>query len=76
MGFYKGMAGQTAPRDRRGRSETGWPPGSIGDISARIGYDVRDLKMAGYSDAEIDEVLYGRCTLAELLQRAPRRNDD
>ena len=53
--------------------ETGWPPGSIGDISARIGYDARDLKMAGYSDDEIFQVLSGERTLEDLLNSGPSR---
>ena len=53
------------------RSVTGWPPGSVGDISARIGYDWRELKMAGYSDREIDRVVYGDLTVEELLKRKP-----
>ena len=53
--------------------ETGWPPGSIGDISARIGCDVRDLKMAGCTDDEINEVLNGKRTLEALLKSKPRR---
>lgn len=55
------------------RSETGWIAGSVGDISARIGYDVRDLIMDGYSQDEIDDVLYGRRTLEELLKSGPER---
>ena len=53
----------------QGRS---WPPGSIGDISAKLGYDVRDLKMAGYSDDEINQVLFGQRTLDDLLKSKPR----
>jgi hypothetical protein len=54
-------------------SETGSPPGGIGDLSARVGCDVRDLIMAGYGLEEIHEVALGRITLEELLQRRPRR---
>ncbi|MBN1136731.1 MAG: hypothetical protein JXM73_09095 [Anaerolineae bacterium] len=39
------------------RSTTGWPPGSIGDISARIGCDVRDLLIAGYTHDQIAGLL-------------------
>jgi hypothetical protein len=53
------------------RSVTGWPPGSIGDVSARIGYDVRDLSMAGYSEDEIQGLLRKQYTVEELLQRGP-----
>jgi len=58
------------PYTRR-RSVTGWPPGSIGDVSARIGCDVRDLLITGYTDADVREVTSGRCTLEELLERGP-----
>ena len=53
----------------RKRTDTGWPPGSIGDLSVRVGYDVRDLKMAGYEWDEIQEVADGKITLAELWRR-------
>lgn len=53
------------------KPDTGFPPGSIGDVSMRIGYDVRDLKMMGYSDAQIDRVLYGQITLDELFKLEP-----
>lgn len=55
------------------RSVTGWPPGSVGDVSARLGYDVRDLRMAGYSQADIDSVLHGHCSVDDLLKRGPKR---
>ena len=55
------------------KSDTGWPPGSIGDVSARIGYDVRDLKMMGYSDAQINRVLYGQMDLQALLKSEPEK---
>jgi hypothetical protein len=54
------------------RSVTGWPPGSVGDVSARIGYDMRELMMAGFSREEIHTVLHGGCTLEELLERGPQ----
>ena len=53
------------------RSVTGWPLGSIGDLSARIGYDVRELFIMGYTDADVREVTAGRCTLEELLECGP-----
>jgi hypothetical protein len=53
------------------RSVTGWPPGSVGDLSVRIGYDWRDLVMAGYSDAQIRGVLDGAYTVQELLGCRP-----
>ncbi|MCO5190788.1 MAG: hypothetical protein M9918_21720 [Anaerolineae bacterium] len=57
----------------RKRTDTGWPPGSIGDLSVRVGYDVRDLKIAGYEWDEIQEVADGKITLAELWRRGPRK---
>ncbi|MFQ5420117.1 MAG: hypothetical protein ACE5EY_07115 [Anaerolineae bacterium] len=47
-------------------------PGSIGDISARIGYDVRDLMMAGYSREQIHDVETGKITLKELWKQKPK----
>jgi len=59
-------------KEERGQeSETGWRHGSIGDISHRIGYDVRELLIAGYSLEEIDQVLYGQRTLEDLLSSKP-----
>jgi hypothetical protein len=55
------------------RSVTGWPPGSIGDISARIGYDVRDLMVAGYSEDQIQGLQNGQYTLDDLLSQKPGR---
>jgi hypothetical protein len=59
-----------APLDRR--SVSGWPPGSIGDVTARIGYDVRDLLMAGYSEDQIRGLLNNEYTLDELWEQGPR----
>jgi len=53
------------------RSSTGWPPGSIGDISIRIGTDVRELLIAGYTDDQIRGVLRGEYTLEELRKQRP-----
>jgi hypothetical protein len=44
---------------------------NIGDISMRIGYDVRDLLIAGYTWKEIDGILKGEYSLEELLARGP-----
>ena len=55
------------------RSATGWPPGSIGDVSTRVGCDVRDLLIAGYTTADFWDVTSGRCTLEELRERGPSR---
>jgi len=41
------------------------------DTSIRTGYDVRDLKVMGYSDAQIDRVLYGRISLQDLFDTEP-----
>ena len=48
-------------------------PGSIGAISARIGYDVRELIVAGYSDRQIWRVIAGEITLAQLFAEEPDR---
>jgi hypothetical protein len=68
-----GQADADQGRSHDPKTETGFPPGSIGDLSARVGCDVRDLIMAGYRLDEIYEVALERCTLDELLQRGPRR---
>jgi hypothetical protein len=59
------------------RPDTGWPPGSIGDLSSRIGYDVREVLMAGftlqevydYPKEEILAVMHGEYSLKELRKR-------
>jgi carbonic anhydrase/acetyltransferase-like protein (isoleucine patch superfamily) len=56
-------AGSVAP--------TTWKPGSIGDVSSQLGYDVRDLLMAGFSDADINGVLSGRYSLEDLFREGP-----
>ena len=48
---------------------------TIGDISSRLGYDVRDVWMNGYSDSQIDGVLNGQYSLADLLKMEPEGND-
>ncbi len=48
------------------------PAGSIGDLSARLGYDVRELMMAGYTLQQIYGVSEGEYTLQELLQSKPK----
>ena len=58
-------------------SESGFPPGSVGDVSSQVGFDVRDLLMAGftrseiasYSNEQIMGVIDGRLTLAELREQ-------
>ena len=51
----------------------GVPPGGIGDISARLGYDVRELLMEGYTMRDIQGVLQGEYSLQEMRQRKPGR---
>jgi hypothetical protein len=62
---------QAIPYVKR-RSSSGWPPGSIGDISARIGTDVRELLIAGYTHEQIQSVLRGEFTLDELYEQRPK----
>lgn len=45
--------------------------GSIGDLCNRVGCDVRDLILEGYTWDEIYEVAWGRLTLEELQRRGP-----
>lgn len=54
------------------RSSTGSPPGSIGDLSIRLGTDVRELLMAGYTLQQIQGVLHGEYTLEELYTQRPK----
>lgn len=49
--------------------------GTIGDLSIRLGYDVRDVWMAGYSDEQINGVLIGEYTLSDLWKMKPLGND-
>ena len=49
--------------------------GTIGDLSARLGYDIRDVWMSGYSDEQINGVLIGEYTLSELWKMEPLGND-
>ena len=44
---------------------------NIGDISTEIGYDARDLRVAGYSWQEIEGVVNGEYSLETLLARGP-----
>jgi hypothetical protein len=52
-------------------SGTGFSRGGIGNISARIGYDVRELLMQGYSMPEIHGIMRGEYTVHELLKMKP-----
>ena len=49
------------------------PPGSIADVSSRIGYDVRELLNTGYTQDEINGILRGEYDLEELLRRGPTK---
>ena len=44
---------------------------TIGEISRRLDYDVRDLQKAGYSVRQINAVLTGKYGIQELLQMKP-----
>ncbi|MCC7492873.1 MAG: hypothetical protein IT204_11015 [Fimbriimonadaceae bacterium] len=55
---------------------SGWPVGSIGDLSSQVGEDVRDLILEGFTWDQLHEVAAGRTTLAALrrqqaAERAP-----
>ena len=47
---------------------------SIGSISMRLGEDVRDVWMMGYSDDQINGVLTGEYTLEEMYKMKPKGN--
>jgi hypothetical protein len=67
------------PKGRQlpGSPKAEMPPGqrprgyTIGDVSARIGYDVRELLMQGYSIEEIQGIERGEYDVHELLSRKP-----
>ena len=44
---------------------------TIGEISARLGHDIRELHAMGYSQAQIDPVIYGEKSLHKLLSEKP-----
>jgi hypothetical protein len=54
------------------RSTSGWPPGSIGDISSRIDTDVRELLIVGYTNDQIRGLLRREYTLEELSKQRPK----
>jgi hypothetical protein len=56
------------------RSEPVTDPESIGSISTRLGEDIRDVWMMGYSDDQIDGVLTGKYTLMEMYKMEPEGN--
>lgn len=53
------------------RKKTNFPAGSMVDKSIRIGYDVRDLILMGFTDEDIDQAANGEITLEELFDRGP-----
>ena len=53
------------------RSNSSISSRNIAEISAEIGYDARDLRVAGYSWKEIEGVVNGKYSLAALLERGP-----
>jgi hypothetical protein len=53
------------------RSKSSIASRNIADISVEIGYDARDLRMAGYSWKEIEGVVNGEYSLKTLLARGP-----
>jgi hypothetical protein len=55
------------------RSVTGWPPGSVGDVSAQIGYDVRDLRPAGPWPGKDSQRLCHGCLVGPNLAPAESR---
>ena len=46
-------------------------PATIGEMSAAIGVDVRELIIEGYSLNQIRQVLIGQITTKELWQQIP-----
>lgn len=64
---------EQVPALERRSVATGFPDGSIGDISVRIGTDVRELYLDGYTQMDIHEVLQGKLSLNELLQQGPTK---
>ena len=51
----------------------GAAPGTIGNLSARIGCDVRELLMDGYDLREVYGIARGEYTLYELLRKGPSK---
>jgi len=58
-------------------AKSSFSPGSVGAVSQQVGFDVRELKMMGFTDAEmatftkeeIAGVVNGKYSLAELRKR-------
>ena len=51
------------------------PSETIGDISMRLGDDVREVRGKGYSDSQINDVLTGKYTLDDLYKMKPQGNN-
>ena len=47
---------------------------SIGDISVRLGEDIRDVWEMGYSNDQINGVLTGKYALADMYKMGPEGN--
>jgi hypothetical protein len=47
--------------------------GATLEISEQIGCDVNDLLTSGFTYQEIDQVIAGRITVEQLLQRGPAK---
>jgi hypothetical protein len=80
--FTKAYQSNQKPTHRKDPNKSGFPPGSIGDVSSRIGYDVRELLMAGFTHSKISTfsleemlgVLEGKYTIKELRKRKSKGN--
>ena len=46
--------------------------GTIGEVSAKIGMDVRELLMDGYTDSQIRDITAGRKKLTDVMQEGPK----
>jgi hypothetical protein len=68
--------GRELPGTLKAEAPTGKKPkgAGIGNISARIGYDVRELLMLGYSMEEIHGIERGEYDVRELLSRKPGKD--
>ncbi len=74
---------QVAKKKSTNPSKSPFRPGSIGAVNAEIGYDVRDLWMAGlrqgeesqYSKEAIQNFAHGKISLEELRNGKERPDD-
>jgi hypothetical protein len=48
---------------------------TIGEISVRLGEDVREIWIKGYSDDQINDVLTGKNTLDDMYKMEPKGNN-